>query len=71
MVHAFNPSPVEAEGAIPGQPGLHRETLSEKNKQTKKECFCADICFVSFISISCKVESIEIILVVIIFKLRY
>ena len=31
MVHAFNPSPGEA-----GQPGLHRETPSEKNKKTEQ-----------------------------------
>jgi hypothetical protein len=48
MVHAFNPSTWEAEAGefqsskpawstewVPGQPGLHRETLSWK-KQTKK-----------------------------------
>ena len=51
MVHAFNPSIWEAETdgflssrqawsteLVPGQPRLHRETLSQKqtNKQTKK-----------------------------------
>ena len=50
MVHAFNPSTQEAEAGgflslrpawstklVPGQPGLHRETLSRKTKQTKKQ----------------------------------
>jgi hypothetical protein len=50
MVHAFNPSTWEAEAGgflssrpawstklVPGQPGLHRETLSQKNKQKTKE----------------------------------
>jgi hypothetical protein len=56
VVHAFNPSTREAEAGgflslrpawstkgVPGQPGLYRETLSQKknktkqNKQTKKE----------------------------------
>jgi hypothetical protein len=48
VVHAFNPSTWEAEAdrflssrpawstkRVPGQPGLYRETLSRKNKQTK------------------------------------
>jgi hypothetical protein len=51
VVHAFNPSTLEAEAGgflssrpawstewVPGQPGLYRETLSRKkqtNKQTK------------------------------------
>jgi hypothetical protein len=54
VAHAFNPSTWEAEAGgflslrpawsteqVPGQPGLHRETLSGKNKkqnETKKEC---------------------------------
>jgi hypothetical protein len=46
MVHAFNPSTWEAEAGgflssrpawstecVPGQPGLHRETLSQKKKK--------------------------------------
>jgi hypothetical protein len=56
VAHAFNPSTREAEAGgflslrpawstkgVPGQPGLYRETLSQKknktkqNKQTKKE----------------------------------
>jgi hypothetical protein len=48
VAHAFNPSTLEAEAGIsefestlvykvPGQPGLHRETLSQKNKKTKKK----------------------------------
>jgi hypothetical protein len=53
VVHAFNPSTWEAEAGgflslrpawstewVPGQPGLHRETLSRKtktNKQTNKQ----------------------------------
>jgi hypothetical protein len=54
VAHAFNPSIMEAEAGgflssrpvwstkwIPGQPGLHRETLSQKNKtkqnKTKKD----------------------------------
>jgi hypothetical protein len=49
VAHAFNPGTQEAEAGgflssrpawstewVPGQPGLHRETLSRKNKQTKK-----------------------------------
>jgi hypothetical protein len=54
VAHAFNPSTWEAEAGrflssrpawstewVPGQPGLHRETLSQKtktkqNKQTKR-----------------------------------
>jgi hypothetical protein len=48
--HAFNPSTWEAEAGgflssrpawstkwVPGQPGLHRETLSRKTKKKKKE----------------------------------
>jgi hypothetical protein len=47
VVHTFNPSTREAEAGrfpssrpawstnlVPGQPGLYRETLSQKNKQT-------------------------------------
>jgi hypothetical protein len=51
VTHAFNPSTREAEAGgflssrpawstdrVPGQPGLHRETLSRKtNKKKKKE----------------------------------
>jgi hypothetical protein len=52
VAHAFNPSTWEAEAGeflssrpawstelVPGQPGLHRETLSRKqtNKQTNKK----------------------------------
>ena len=51
VAHAFNPSTWEAEAVgflcsrpawstewVPGQPGLHRETLSQKtNKQTNKQ----------------------------------
>jgi hypothetical protein len=50
VAHAFNPSIWEAEVGgflssspawstelVPGQPGLHRETLSRKNKQTNKQ----------------------------------
>jgi hypothetical protein len=49
VAHAFNPSTWEAEAGgflssrkvwsterVPGQPGLHRETLS-RNKQTNKQ----------------------------------
>jgi hypothetical protein len=48
VAHAFNPKTWEAEAGeflslraacstewVPGQPGLHRETMSRKNKQTK------------------------------------
>jgi hypothetical protein len=48
VVHTFNPSTREAEAGeflslrpawstkwVPGQPGLHRETLSQKTKQNK------------------------------------
>jgi hypothetical protein len=48
VVHAFNPSTWEAEAGgslssrpawstewVPGQPGLHRETLSRKNQKKK------------------------------------
>jgi hypothetical protein len=50
VAHAFNPSTREAEAGgflslrpawstewVPGQPGLHRETLSRKNKQNNKK----------------------------------
>jgi hypothetical protein len=50
VAHAFNPSTWEAEagrflssrpawstGRVPGQPGLHRETLSRKTKKKKKK----------------------------------
>jgi hypothetical protein len=50
MAHAFNPSTWEAETGeflslkpawstewVPGQPGLHRETLSKKKKKKKKK----------------------------------
>jgi len=50
VVHAFNPSTGEAEAGgflssrpawstkwVPGQPGLHRETLSQKTKKKKKK----------------------------------
>jgi hypothetical protein len=50
VVHAFNPSTWEAEAGgflslrpvwstkwVPGQPGLHRETLSQKTKKLKKK----------------------------------
>jgi hypothetical protein len=50
VVHAFNPSTWEAEAGeflssrpawsteqVPGQPGLHRETLSRKTKKKKKK----------------------------------
>jgi hypothetical protein len=49
-VHAFDPSTWEAEAGgflssrpawstewVPGQPGLHRETLSQKTKQNKQK----------------------------------
>ena len=49
VAHAFNPSTQEVEVGrsvsskpawsierIPGEPGLHRETLSQTNKQTKQ-----------------------------------
>jgi hypothetical protein len=49
VVHAFNPSTREAEAGrflssrpasstkwVPGLPGLHRETLSQKNKNKNK-----------------------------------
>ena len=52
VVHAFNPSIWEAEAGrflssrlawstewVPGQPELHRETLSRKTKQNKKKAF--------------------------------
>jgi hypothetical protein len=60
VAHAFNPSTREAEAGgflssrpawstkwVPGQPGLHRETLSspppqKKNKQTKNRVFSAE-----------------------------
>ena len=50
LAHAFDPSTWEAEAGrflslrpawstkwVSGQPGLHRETLSQKNKQTNKQ----------------------------------
>jgi ABC-type phosphate/phosphonate transport system substrate-binding protein len=50
VVHAFNPSTWEAEAGrflslklawftelVPGQPWLHRETLSQKKKKTRKQ----------------------------------
>jgi hypothetical protein len=50
VAHAFNPSTWEAEAGeflslraawstewVPGQPGLHKETLSQKSKKTKKQ----------------------------------
>jgi hypothetical protein len=48
VAHAFNPSTWEAEAGrfltlrpawsrVPGQPGLHRTTLSEKQKQKQKQ----------------------------------
>jgi hypothetical protein len=48
VVHSFNPSTWEAEAGgflrlawstewVPGQPGLHRETLSRKTKQKTKQ----------------------------------
>ena len=50
VAHAFNPSTPEAEAGrylssrpawstkrVPGQPRLHRETLSRKNKPKKKK----------------------------------
>jgi hypothetical protein len=50
VAHTFNPSTLEAEAGrflsskpawstewVPGQPGLHRETLSRKNKKEKKK----------------------------------
>jgi hypothetical protein len=50
VAHAFNPSTWEAEAGgflssrpawstewVPGQPGLHRETLSQKTKKKKKK----------------------------------
>jgi hypothetical protein len=49
VVHAFNPSKWEAEAGeflslrpvwstewVPGHPGLHRETLSQKNKKKER-----------------------------------
>jgi hypothetical protein len=50
VAHAFNPSTCEAEAGgslssrpvwstelVPGQPGLHRETLSQKEKKREKK----------------------------------
>jgi hypothetical protein len=50
VAHAFNPRTQEAEAGgflssrpawstkgVPGQPGLYRETLSQKDKQTKNK----------------------------------
>jgi hypothetical protein len=50
VVHAFNPSTQEAEAGgflssrpawsteqVPGQPGLHRETLSQKQQQQQQQ----------------------------------
>jgi hypothetical protein len=50
LAHAFNPSTWEAEAGgflssrpawstelVPGQPGLHRETLSQKKKKKKRK----------------------------------
>jgi hypothetical protein len=39
VVHAFNPSTWEAAWSterVPGQPGIHRETLSRKTKPTNQ-----------------------------------
>jgi hypothetical protein len=57
VAHAFNPSTWEAEAGgflssrpawstkwVPGQPGLHRETLSRKTKKKKKEKKYASAC---------------------------
>jgi hypothetical protein len=61
VAHAFNSSTREAEAGgflssrpawstkwVPGQPGLHRETLSRKTKQNKtkqnKTCICMHVC---------------------------
>jgi hypothetical protein len=51
VAHTFNPSTWEAEAGgflssrpawstewVPGQPGLHRETLSRRNKKNQKKC---------------------------------
>jgi hypothetical protein len=46
MAHAFNPSagqisefkgPAWSTQRVPGQPGLHRETLSQKQNKTKQK----------------------------------
>jgi hypothetical protein len=43
VAHAFNPSTREAE-AVPGQPGLYRETLTQKKtKQTNKNIYTYNI----------------------------
>jgi hypothetical protein len=52
VAHAFNPSTWEAEAGgflssrpawstewVPGQPGLHRETLSRKTEKKKKKIY--------------------------------
>jgi hypothetical protein len=57
LAHAFNPSTWEAEAGgflssrpawskewVPGQPGLHRETLSQKKKKKKKVLFLSFPC---------------------------
>jgi hypothetical protein len=54
VAHTFNPSTWEAEAGrslssrpawstkwVPGQPGLHRETLSRKTKKKKKLYYLA------------------------------
>jgi hypothetical protein len=56
VAHAFDPSTREAEAGgflnsrpawstkwVPGQPGLHRETLSRKKKKKKKDTICETI----------------------------
>jgi hypothetical protein len=60
VAHAFNPSTWEPEAGgflssrpawstewVPGQPGLHRETLSWKKQQQKKLELNSDVIFVS------------------------
>ena len=65
LVHTFDPSTWEAEAGeflsswpawstewVPGQPGLHRETLSRKtkNKQTARDCLASSSLSASFLS---------------------
>jgi hypothetical protein len=71
VVHAFNPSTWEVEAGgflssrpawstewVPGQPGLHIETLSRKNKQTNKQTNRLGDCLMSALTYECQFHRI-------------